>query len=103
MLVIYVNFSKKLNENIKEYNLIINCKSDVDTNDLINVMKKIVNEISKLVLTVYALLGGISLCVMELLRRLHINLDPPRLLLTCLALTIIMVTESFLDSVLSII
>jgi hypothetical protein len=46
LLVIYVNFSKKLNENIKEYNLIINCKSDVDTNDLINVMKKIVGEIN---------------------------------------------------------
>ena len=69
-----------------------------------------IGKISKLVLAFNALLGEIPLCVMvllyqvslDLLRWLHIYLDSPRLFLTCLALTIIIGTESFLDMILSI-
>ena len=46
LLLIFINFTKKLNANTKEYNLIINFKSDVNSNNLINVLKKTIYEIN---------------------------------------------------------
>lgn len=61
-----------------------------------------IGEISEVVLTLYGMLGEVTLCVVALLRRLNINLDSPRLFLACLALTVILGTKSSLDGVLSL-